>query len=80
VVVEEDSMVSAAIEAEEFVQAKAAAMRAHGTQISVHEPFYALSDDVGMRVLGTEYYRQARGDLPEPGAPVQGDLFAGLAG
>jgi N-acetyl-1-D-myo-inositol-2-amino-2-deoxy-alpha-D-glucopyranoside deacetylase len=80
VVVEEDSMVSAAIEAEEFVQAKAAAMRAHGTQISVHESFYALSDDVGMRVLGTEYYRQARGDLPEPGSPVQGDLFAGLAG
>ncbi len=80
VVVEEDSMVSAAIEAEEFVPAKAAAMRAHATQISVHEPFYALSDDVGMKVLGTEYYRQARGDLPDPGAPVSADLFAGLAG
>ena len=80
VVVEEDSTVSAAIEAEEFAPAKAAAMRAHATQISVHEPFYALSDDVGMKVLGTEYYRQARGPAPEPGAPVSADLFAGLEG
>jgi N-acetyl-1-D-myo-inositol-2-amino-2-deoxy-alpha-D-glucopyranoside deacetylase len=80
VVVEEDSMISAAVEAEEFAPAKAAAMRAHATQISVHEPFYALSDDVGMKVLGTEYYRQARGELPEPGAPVSADLFAGLEG
>ena len=79
-VVEADSMISAAIEAEEFVPAKAAAMRAHATQISVDEPFYALSDFVGMKVLGTEYYRQARGGLPEPGAPVRTDLFAGLAG
>jgi N-acetyl-1-D-myo-inositol-2-amino-2-deoxy-alpha-D-glucopyranoside deacetylase len=80
VVLEEDSMVSVALDAEEFAAAKAAAMRAHATQISVHEPFYALSDGVGLKVLGTEYYRQARGDLPEPGAPVRTDLFAGLAG
>ncbi|MBR7827385.1 N-acetyl-1-D-myo-inositol-2-amino-2-deoxy-alpha-D-glucopyranoside deacetylase [Actinospica sp. MGRD01-02] len=80
VVVEDDSLVSAAVAAEEFAQAKAAAMRAHATQITVDEPFYALSDNVGMAVLGTEYYRQARGDLPDPGAPVRTDLFAGLAG
>ena len=73
-------MISAAVEAEEFASAKAAAMRAHATQISVAEPFYALSDDVGMKVLGTEYYRQARGQSPEPGAPVSTDLFAGPAG
>ena len=79
-VVEADSMISAAVEAEEFVPAKAAAMRAHATQIVVDEPFYALSDYVGMKVLGTEYYRQARGQLPESGAPVRTDLFAGLAG
>ena len=79
VVVEDDTIVSAVVEAEEFAQAKAAAMRAHETQITVEEPFYALSDNVGMAVLGTEYYRQARGDLPEPGAPVRTDLFAGLA-
>jgi N-acetyl-1-D-myo-inositol-2-amino-2-deoxy-alpha-D-glucopyranoside deacetylase len=80
VVVEDDSLVSAVVAAEEFARAKAAAMRAHATQITVDEPFYALSDNVGMAVLGTEYYRQARGDLPDPGAPVRTDLFAGLAG
>jgi N-acetyl-1-D-myo-inositol-2-amino-2-deoxy-alpha-D-glucopyranoside deacetylase len=80
VVLEDDSMISAVVHAEKFAQAKAAAMRAHVTQITVEEPFYALSDNVGMTVLGTEYYRQARGDLPEPGAPVRTDLFAGLAG
>ncbi|HET9170310.1 MAG TPA: N-acetyl-1-D-myo-inositol-2-amino-2-deoxy-alpha-D-glucopyranoside deacetylase [Actinospica sp.] len=80
VVLEDDTIVSAVVHAEEFAQAKAAAMRAHVTQITVEEPFYALSDNVGMAVLGTEYYRQARGDLPEPGAPVRTDLFAGLAG
>ncbi|HTJ70319.1 MAG TPA: N-acetyl-1-D-myo-inositol-2-amino-2-deoxy-alpha-D-glucopyranoside deacetylase [Actinospica sp.] len=80
VVLEDESLISAAVSAEDFAQAKAAAMRAHVTQITVEEPFYALSDNVGMAVLGTEYYRQARGDLPEPGAPVRTDLFAGLAG
>ena len=80
VVVEEDALVSAVVQAEEQAPAKAAAMRAHATQITVTGSFYALSDDVGMAVLGTEYYRQARGDLPEPGAPVRADLFAGLAG
>jgi N-acetyl-1-D-myo-inositol-2-amino-2-deoxy-alpha-D-glucopyranoside deacetylase len=80
VVLEDDALITAVVQAEDFARAKAAAMRAHATQITVEEPFYALSDNVGMAVLGTEYYRQARGDLPEPGAPVRTDLFAGLAG
>jgi len=78
--VEQDALVSAVVHAEEFVPAKSAAMRAHATQISVADPFYALSDNLGMEVLGAEYYRQARGQLPEPGAPVRTGLFAGLAG
>ena len=78
--VEDDAMVTAVVRAEERVAAKSAAMRAHATQISVDEPFFALSNHVGMEILGDEYYRQARGDLPEPGAPVRTDLFAGLAG
>ena len=79
-VLEDEALISAVVRAQEFAPAKAAAMRAHATQITVEEPFYALSDNVGMVVLGTEYYRQARGDLPDPGAPVRADLFAGLAG
>jgi N-acetyl-1-D-myo-inositol-2-amino-2-deoxy-alpha-D-glucopyranoside deacetylase len=75
---EQDSMIAAVVRAEEFTAAKAAAMRAHATQLVVKEPFYALSDYEGMVVLGTEYYRQVRGDLTEAGAPVRTDLFAGL--
>jgi N-acetyl-1-D-myo-inositol-2-amino-2-deoxy-alpha-D-glucopyranoside deacetylase len=77
---EPDEAVTAVVHAEKHLGAKAAAMRAHATQITVDEPFYALSDDVGAPLLGVEYYRQAGGDLPAPGAPVREDLFAGLAG
>ena len=77
--VEPDDAVTAVERAERYLPAKCAALRAHATQVSVTEPFYALSDLVGMRVFGVEYYRQVRGDLPEPGAPVREDgLFAGL--
>ena len=76
--VEQDAMIAAAVPAEEFTAAKTAAMRAHATQLTVREPFYALSNYEGMVVLGTEYYRQARGDAPAAGAPVRTDLFAGL--
>ncbi|WP_034265553.1 N-acetyl-1-D-myo-inositol-2-amino-2-deoxy-alpha-D-glucopyranoside deacetylase [Actinospica robiniae] len=74
---EDDSLVSAVIHAEEHVPAKTEAMREHATQILVDGPFFALSNYVGMRVLGTEYYRLARGSAPT-GAPVAVDLFAGL--
>jgi N-acetyl-1-D-myo-inositol-2-amino-2-deoxy-alpha-D-glucopyranoside deacetylase len=77
---EDDGLVTAVVRAERYTAAKSAAMRAHATQISVDGPFFALSNNLGMPVLGVEYYRQAAGDPPEPGAPVRGDLFAGLAG
>lgn len=76
----EDDAVDAVERAERHLPAKTAAMRAHATQIGVAEPFYCLSDGVGMKVFGTEYYRQARGDLPEAGSPVREGLFAGLEG
>jgi N-acetyl-1-D-myo-inositol-2-amino-2-deoxy-alpha-D-glucopyranoside deacetylase len=78
--VEPDEAATAVVRAERHLAAKAAAMRAHATQITVDGSFYALSDNVGARLLGVEYYRQARGRLPDPGAPVRGDLFAGSAG
>jgi N-acetyl-1-D-myo-inositol-2-amino-2-deoxy-alpha-D-glucopyranoside deacetylase len=75
--VDDDALVSAVIHAEDQVEAKAAAMRAHATQILVEGHFFALSNHVGMRVLGTEYYQLADGGAAA-GAPVAGDLFAGL--
>ncbi|UGY93467.1 N-acetyl-1-D-myo-inositol-2-amino-2-deoxy-alpha-D-glucopyranoside deacetylase [Streptomyces gobiensis] len=56
--------------------AKAAAMRAHATQITVDDAFFALSNELGQPILGTEYYR-----LPEGEAVAEkpaDDLFAGV--
>jgi N-acetyl-1-D-myo-inositol-2-amino-2-deoxy-alpha-D-glucopyranoside deacetylase len=72
----DDSTVTAAVHAEEFGAHKAAAMRAHATQITVDGPLFALSDNLGQEVMAIEFYQLVRGkpgsDLPE------GDLFAGL--
>jgi N-acetyl-1-D-myo-inositol-2-amino-2-deoxy-alpha-D-glucopyranoside deacetylase len=53
-------------------------MRAHGTQIAVHEPFFALSNRVGQRILGREYYTLLAGPPGPPGpAGREADLLAG---
>jgi len=75
-----DELVTTEIDATAYLDAKLAAMRAHATQISVDSPFFALSDKVGRRALGLEYYTLLAG----PRGPGQGrhgwegDLFAGL--
>jgi N-acetyl-1-D-myo-inositol-2-amino-2-deoxy-alpha-D-glucopyranoside deacetylase len=74
---EDDALVAVAVNAEDYLDAKIAALRAHATQLLVDGRFYALSNYVGMRVLGTEYYQLARGSAPA-GSPVSDDLFAGL--
>jgi N-acetyl-1-D-myo-inositol-2-amino-2-deoxy-alpha-D-glucopyranoside deacetylase len=55
-------------------------MRAHATQITVDGPFFALSNNLGQEVLGTEYYRLVRGQRGPAGTPEgwEDDLFAGL--
>jgi N-acetyl-1-D-myo-inositol-2-amino-2-deoxy-alpha-D-glucopyranoside deacetylase len=78
----DDGEVSAAIDGREFGTAKHAAMRAHATQISVDGPFFALSNNIGQEVLGTEYFRLARGEPVEPfdADGRESDLFAGVIG
>ena len=74
-----DEQVTTEIDGTGYRPAKAAAMRAHATQIVVHEPFFALSNRVGQRILGREYYTLLAGPLGEPGpAGRETDLFAGL--
>jgi N-acetyl-1-D-myo-inositol-2-amino-2-deoxy-alpha-D-glucopyranoside deacetylase len=71
--------VTTEIDATGYLAAKVAAMRAHATQIAVHEPFFALSNGVGQRILGREYYTLLAGPRGEPGpAGREADLFAGL--
>ena len=68
------------IDATEYLGAKVEAMRAHVTQIAVDSPFFALSDNVGQRAFGREYYTLLAG----PRGPGRGphdweaDLFAGI--
>jgi N-acetyl-1-D-myo-inositol-2-amino-2-deoxy-alpha-D-glucopyranoside deacetylase len=74
-----DRLLSAVIEAGDFVEAKMAAMRAHATQITVDGPFFALSNNLGSWVWGTEFYRLAKGRLgPTNDQGLETDLFAGL--
>jgi N-acetyl-1-D-myo-inositol-2-amino-2-deoxy-alpha-D-glucopyranoside deacetylase len=78
-----DEEVAAAVDGRAFVTHKNAAMRAHPTQILVDGPFFALSNNLGQEVLGTEYYRLVRGERGPAGQGPSGwedDLFAGLSG
>ena len=70
-----DDQVTTAIDAAKYLDAKLAAMRAHETQITVDGEFFALSNDLGQRALGTEYYTLLAGPRG-PGDPYERDLFA----
>ena len=74
-----DEQVSTEIDAALYLPAKLAAMKAHETQITVDGQFYALSDEVGRRALGVEYYTLlGPSDSASPrsaGQPYQRDLF-----
>jgi N-acetyl-1-D-myo-inositol-2-amino-2-deoxy-alpha-D-glucopyranoside deacetylase len=81
----DDDEVSTQIDATDFLAAKIAAMRAHVTQIAVDSPFFALSDMVGRKALGIEYFTLLAGrGLAGPresgnrAAGRETDLFAGL--
>jgi N-acetyl-1-D-myo-inositol-2-amino-2-deoxy-alpha-D-glucopyranoside deacetylase len=74
-----DDQVSTAIDGSAYLAAKTAAMRAHATQITVREPFFALSNWVGQRILAREYYTLLAGPRGPSGPDGrETDLFAGL--
>lgn len=75
-----DELVTTVFNGDEFVERKMAAMRAHPTQIAVDGPFFALSDNLGFRVWGREFYRLVKGEKMAP-FDQQGrelDLFSGV--
>jgi len=75
----DDANVTTEIDATDYLDAKLAAMRAHVTQIAVDSPFFALSDKVGRRALGTEYYTLLAGPAAAGAdGSRESDLFAGL--
>ncbi len=75
-----DELITTVVDAPDHVEAKMAALRAYPTQISVDGPFFALSNNLGQQIWGTECYRLVRGPVGPP-ATFDGpetDLFAGL--
>jgi N-acetyl-1-D-myo-inositol-2-amino-2-deoxy-alpha-D-glucopyranoside deacetylase len=75
-----DELVTSCVDGSAYVGRKAAAMRAHATQISVDGRFFALSNGVGQPLLGVEFYRLVRGEPagPRDDAGRETDLFAGV--
>ncbi len=74
-----DELITTAVDARDYLDAKMDAMRAYPTQISMDGPFFALSNNIGQRGLGIEYFRLIRGEPGHSGANGrEDDLFAGL--
>jgi N-acetyl-1-D-myo-inositol-2-amino-2-deoxy-alpha-D-glucopyranoside deacetylase len=82
----DDARITTEIDGTAFAAAKAAAMRAHATQIEVAEPWFALSNQLAQPLFVVEYYELVRGELGERES-VRGervgaretDLFAGTS-
>ncbi|MEV6117901.1 N-acetyl-1-D-myo-inositol-2-amino-2-deoxy-alpha-D-glucopyranoside deacetylase [Streptomyces sp. NPDC052109] len=70
----DDERITTTVDGGAHARAKAAAMRAHATQIEVAEPYFALSNELAQPLFTTEYYELVRGTA----RPGETDLFAGL--
>jgi N-acetyl-1-D-myo-inositol-2-amino-2-deoxy-alpha-D-glucopyranoside deacetylase len=72
----DDDLVTTVLDNPAYAGAKAAAMRAHATQITVVGEHFALSNDLGQPLLATEYFQLVHGEAG-PALP-ESDLFAGV--
>ncbi|MQS39503.1 N-acetyl-1-D-myo-inositol-2-amino-2-deoxy-alpha-D-glucopyranoside deacetylase [Streptomyces katsurahamanus] len=74
----DDARITTEIDGSAYAERKAAAMRAHATQVAVNGTRFALSNHLVQPIFSTEYYQLVHG---EPGAPEgerERDLFAGV--
>jgi N-acetyl-1-D-myo-inositol-2-amino-2-deoxy-alpha-D-glucopyranoside deacetylase len=76
--VTDDERITTEIDGGPFKAAKAAAMRAHATQITVSEPLFVLSNELAQPLFEVEYYELVRGEASAEGTIRETDLFAGL--
>jgi N-acetyl-1-D-myo-inositol-2-amino-2-deoxy-alpha-D-glucopyranoside deacetylase len=76
-----DEDVTTAIDAQEFVGHKRAALGAHATQVAVEGDTVLVGDGARQPVVGVEFYRLVGGTRGEPrdGDGRERDLFAGVA-
>jgi N-acetyl-1-D-myo-inositol-2-amino-2-deoxy-alpha-D-glucopyranoside deacetylase len=71
-----DDQVTTEIDATRYLDAKREAMRAHETQVTVDGDYFALSNELGARILATEYYVQLAGSRHRQEDRYERDLFA----
>ncbi|CAM5429157.1 1D-myo-inositol 2-acetamido-2-deoxy-alpha-D-glucopyranoside deacetylase OS=Streptomyces alboniger OX=132473 GN=mshB PE=3 SV=1 [Streptomyces alboniger] len=75
----DDGLITTEIDGALHRTAKAAAMAAHATQVTVGGPLFVLSNDLAQPLFEVEYYERVRGGAPvEDGGARETDLFAGL--
>ena len=75
----DDELITTAVDATEFLDAKMTALAAHKTQVTVDGGFFALSNNLGSQAMGTEYFRLVRGTpVPDTREGREADLFAGI--
>jgi N-acetyl-1-D-myo-inositol-2-amino-2-deoxy-alpha-D-glucopyranoside deacetylase len=75
----DDAEITAEIDGTAYADRKAAAMRAHATQIVVDGPFFALSNELGQPLFTTEYYQLVAGESGAEPGEREHDLFAGVS-
>lgn len=76
----DDALITTVIDEPALVPRKEEAMRAHATQISMDDGFFALSNNLGSQVLAAEYFRLALGTAAPGPDGLEHDLFAGVTG
>ncbi|MEU6995180.1 N-acetyl-1-D-myo-inositol-2-amino-2-deoxy-alpha-D-glucopyranoside deacetylase [Streptomyces sp. NPDC046465] len=79
--VTDDERITTEIDGRPHQAAKAAAMAAHATQITVSGPLFILSNELAQPIFDVEYYELVRGEVPTAsteGTARETDLFAGL--
>jgi N-acetyl-1-D-myo-inositol-2-amino-2-deoxy-alpha-D-glucopyranoside deacetylase len=76
----DDERITTRVDGTAHAAAKAAALRAHATQIEVAEPYFALSNQLAQPLFTTEYYElvRAEGVAGDAADPMETDLFAGI--
>ncbi len=76
----DDELVTTAVDATAWYDAKMAALAAHTSQVSVDSGFFALSNNLGSQAFGTEYFRLVAGTAAGPydDEGRETDLFAGV--
>lgn len=76
----EDELVTTAVDNSDFLDTKMRALAMHASQVQTDGGFFALSNNLGSKAMGTEYFRIAAGDLAPPfdERGRETDLFNGV--